>query len=88
MSLDSYQTLMDRSIENLVSLVELQLGARRVTPRDRLMEDLEAESVDIVNLLVAIEEDFVVVIDDADMAAVSTIDDLWQLVQRAAAAGG
>ena len=42
--------------EELIRLIELQLGRRSVRMSDRLVEDLGAESVDIVHLAVLIEE--------------------------------
>ncbi len=66
-----------------MKLVEAILGARRVTPSDRFAEDLDAESMDLVNLHAAVEEHYDVVLDDVALAEVSTVADLHEVVRAA-----
>ena len=76
---------MDKKLHDLKRLVQVHLGISEVDESDRLIEDLEAESIDVVNLVVDIEHEFGVLIDDDDMAGVSTVRDLWEVVMRSAA---
>ncbi len=60
--------------------VELQLGRERVELDDRLVEDLEADSFDLMSIVVRLEEDLGVHINEESAAAVQTVDDLVHLV--------
>jgi len=62
-------------------LVKLQLGARQVNESSRLIEDLRAESVDIVNLAVSVEERYGIEIKESELARIKTAGDLHTLVQ-------
>ena len=49
------------------------------------MEDLGAESADIVNIVAAAEDKFDVSFNEADIAAVRTVKDVYQMIN---ASGG
>ena len=66
----------------VVDLVARQLGAESVREMDRIVEDLGAESMDIVNIIAAVEEDFVLHIDEAELPEIRTVGDLVALVAR------
>lgn len=70
-------------VEELTQLVGAILGVAEVAPSDRLAEDLEAESIDVVNIVAAVEERYCVTLDDADLAEVHTVADLCDVVQAA-----
>lgn len=70
------------TIHDIQQLVGLQLGRTTVRPEDRLYEDLGAESMDLVNLAVAIEDRFEVFIPEEDLADLRTVYDLYALVHR------
>ncbi len=58
------------------------LGQRDPNPDDRLVEDLGAQSIDLLNIVVTLEEEFRVSIDEAATGGVSTVRDLYDLVLR------
>ena len=58
------------------------LGARDPNPDDRLVEDLGAQSIDLLNVVVTLEEEYRVSIDEEATAGVSTVRDLYDLVLR------
>ncbi len=68
------------TVEEVVELVRLQLGRGIVRRSDRLMEDLGADSADILNLIVAVEDRFGISIDEEDLARLATVDELARLV--------
>ena len=68
-------------ISEIQTLVKLQLGAREVSETSRLIEDLRAESVDIVNLAVLVEERYGIVIKESELARIKTVGDLHALIQ-------
>lgn len=55
---------------------EFELDADAVTPEARLREDLDLDSLDAVDLIVAMEKNFGVRIEDKAMAEMRTLGDL------------
>lgn len=72
------------SVEDLSLLVGLLLGKPRVRAQDRLLEDLGAESADLVNLVATVEEKYHVGLAEADVAHIQTVADLHALIARQA----
>ena len=72
---------MTVTIEDIQTLVGLQLGKRKVSAPDRLMEDLGAESADIVNIIATIEDKYRISLEEADISRVRTIRDLYDLIK-------
>jgi acyl carrier protein len=68
--------------EETLETIALQLGRRRVRAEDRLVADLAAESMDIVNIVASLEERFGIDISDAALGDVDTAGDLCNLVRR------
>jgi acyl carrier protein len=67
---------------HIAKTVGLVLGRINVKPADRLYEDLGAESADVLNIVVTMEEKYGIRIDDADVPSIRTISDLHQVVSR------
>jgi acyl carrier protein len=70
------------SMDEIKTLVGLQLGVKGVDQDDRIVETLGAESADVMNIVVAIEDKYQILIDEGDLAQVHTVADLFRLVQR------
>jgi acyl carrier protein len=70
------------NLEDVGRTVSLVLGRRNVKADDRLIEDLGAESMDILGVMVALEEKYGVAIDETAVAAVSTVRDLYEVVLK------
>ncbi len=68
--------------ETVKKLVAVQLGAVSVSENDRIVEDLGAESMDIVNIIAAVEERYGIHIDESLMPDIATVGGLIGLVQR------
>ncbi len=73
---------MPAELEEVSRTVGLVLGLRRVDPDQRLVEDLGAESADILNIMVTLEQKFGVNIDETDMTEVATVRDLYHLLEK------
>jgi acyl carrier protein len=76
-------------LEEVGRTVSLVLGRRDVKADDRLIEDLGAESMDVLGVIVALEEKHGIAIDETAAAGVRTVRDLYDVVlksQHAAAA--
>ena len=66
--------IMER--ESLLKMVGIQLGRRKVRIEDRFFEDLNAESVDMVNLAANIEERTGIFIPEEIIPELKTVKDL------------
>ena len=66
----------------LIDLVKTQLGRASVALGDRIVEDLGAESADIVNIIAAVEDRSSLVIAEEDIPGINTVGDLVSLVSR------
>lgn len=73
---------MSIDTREITRMVALQLGSEQVRFEDRLVEDLDASSIDIVNLTVAIEERYRIAISEEDTAVLRTVADVHALVTR------
>lgn len=69
-------------LEEIAETVCLQLGVEQANGGDHLQEDLEADSADVLNLVVAIEDRYGVTISEEDVAGLRTVDDLYRLALR------
>ena len=69
-------------LEEVSRTVGLVLGRRRVTADQRLVEDLGAESADVLNIMVTLEQKYDVKIDEAEMTAVATVRDLYDVLVK------
>ncbi len=67
----------------LTTLVVAHLGVKReqVVPSARFMEDLGADSLDMVELVMGIEEEFAVAIPDEQAEKINTVNDVLTLLE-------
>lgn len=63
-------------------LVARQLGRHEVALDDRLIEDLDAGSIDIVTIVAVIEEAYRVSVDEERLPRIHTVRDLAEEVAR------
>ena len=78
---------MTVKLTELKTLVGLQLGIRDVDETAHFLEDLAAESADILNIVLAVEDKYQVSIEEAELFDVRSTSDLYDLVQRKVNAG-
>ncbi len=69
---------MNEIINKIKEIVVDQLGVDEeiVTPDATFLNDLEADSLDVVELMMALEEEFDIEIPDEDAEKISTVSDL------------
>lgn len=69
--------------EKVKDLIVDQLGvdASKVTPEASFIEDLGADSIDIVELIMALEEEFGITISDEDAQKISTVGDAVKYIE-------
>lgn len=64
--------------EKVTKIIEEQLGveADRIKPEASFIDDLGADSLDIVELVMAMEEEFEIEIPDEDAEGLKTVQDV------------
>ena len=84
--------MADKTIEEKVKdIIVEQLGVNpeQVTPQASFIEDLGAASLDIVELVMAFEEEFSVEVPDEDAEKLQTVGDVINYIkERAKSSGG
>lgn len=70
--------------EKLTKIIHDQLGARpeSIKPESRFIEDLQADSLDCVELLIAVEDEFAINIDEDKAEAIKTVGQAVELIQK------
>ncbi len=70
--------------EKIKSIISEQLGvkAEEVTPQASFIDDLGADSLDTVELIMALEEEFGVEIPDEDAEKMSTVGDAIKYIEE------
>jgi acyl carrier protein len=58
----------------------LDLRDEQVVPEARFADDLGADSLDLVELVEALEEEFEIRIDDAELADIATVGEAFDLL--------
>ena len=79
--------MADKSIEDKVKdIIVEQLGVtpEQVTPNARFIEDLGADSLDTVELVMAFEEEFSVEVPDEDAEKLQTVGDVVRYIEEKA----
>jgi len=74
--------------EKIKSIIAEQLGVKveEVTPQASFIDDLGADSLDTVELIMALEEEFNVEIPDEDAEKMTTVGDAVKYIEEKAAA--
>jgi acyl carrier protein len=65
---------------------ELEVDVKQLTPEAKFIEDLGADSLDIVELVMALEEEFGLDIPDEDADKLKTVGDAMKYLQEHATA--
>src|ERR1051325_8417796 len=79
--------MADKTIEEKVKdIIVEQLGVNpeQVTPQASFIEDLGADSLDIVELVMAFEEEFSVEVPDEDAEKLQTVGDVIKYIEERA----
>ena len=58
----------------------LQVDAAKVTPEATFADDLDADSLDLVELVMALEEKFDITVDESELDGVKTVGQAFELV--------
>lgn len=58
----------------------LQVPAEKVVPDARFGDDLDADSLDLVELVMALEEAFDVTVDESELEGIETVGQAYELI--------
>ncbi len=78
--------MADASIEEKVKLIiaeQLSVNEEQITPEAKFIEDLGADSLDTVELVMAFEEEFGIEVPDEEAEKLQTVGDVIKYVQDA-----
>jgi len=69
--------------DKIIKMIASKLGKKveDITPKSRLIEDLGADSLDIVELLMMLEDEYGITIPDQDAMNMSTIGDVVKFME-------
>lgn len=72
--------------ERVIKIIADQIGGDpdRVVPTARFLDDLAADSLDVVELVMALEDELGVVISDQDAEQLATVQDAITYIEAAA----
>ncbi|HCB37841.1 MAG TPA: acyl carrier protein [Acidimicrobiaceae bacterium] len=59
----------------------LDVEADRITPKANFADDLDADSLDLVELVMALEEAFDITVDESELEGVTLVSDAVALVE-------
>ncbi len=70
--------------EKIISLIAEKLSKKpeEITDKSRLVEDLGADSLDVVELIMSFEDEFNITLPDEDVAKLSTIEDIVTYIEN------
>ena len=76
--------MADLSFDRFKTIVVSQLGVEpdQVTPEASFVEDLNADSLDLVELIMAFEEEYKMQISDDDAEKIGTVGQAWEYIQE------
>ena len=66
-----------------VVVEQLSVDANEVNAESRFIEDLNADSLDVVELVMALEEKFSIEIPDEDAEKIKTVNDVVAYIEKA-----
>ena len=71
------------TLERIKSLLSSQLGIKedRIQLKSRILEDLGADSLDLVELLMTLEDEFNVTVSDEEAVKLKTVEDIVKIIE-------
>ena len=70
-----------RKVQDIL-MQQLQISRAQITPEARIMADLGADSLDMVEIAMKAEEEFNVTLPDDDAEKIVTVEDLYEAVGK------
>ena len=61
---------------------QLNISAEQITPEAEVVKDLGADSLDVVELMMALEDEYGVTLPEGDVEAIKTVQDIVDMMQK------
>ena len=61
---------------------QLNLPAEKIPPESEVVKDLGADSLDVVELLISLEDDYGISIPEEDIVNVKTVQDIVDMIEK------
>ncbi len=61
---------------------QLNLKPEKITPQSDVVKDLGADSLDVVELLISLEDDYGISIPEDDIVNVKTVQDIVDMIEK------
>ena len=61
---------------------QLEIDKEQITETTRIIEDLEADSLDVAELIMTLEDEYDIVIDDESIYKIKTVGDIITLIEN------
>lgn len=61
---------------------QLDISADKITPESEVVKDLGADSLDVVELLMQLEEEFGITLPDSEMENIKTVQDIVTMMEK------
>ena len=71
---------VDQKVKDII-VEQLSVNAEQVTPEAKFIEDLGADTLDIVELVMAFEEEFGIEVPDGDAEKLLTVGDVVKYIE-------
>ncbi len=70
-------------MDKIKKLLAKQLGIKedKIKPESRIVEDLGADSLDVVELLMTLEDEFNISVSDEEAASLKTVQDILNILK-------
>lgn len=63
---------------------QLGIGADKITPQSEVVKDLGADSLDVVELLMALEDEYGITLPENEVEGVKTVQDIVDMMEKIA----
>lgn len=61
---------------------QLNIKSDKITPNSKILEDLGADSLDVVELLMTLEDEFGITVSDEEAVTLKSVNDIVKLIEN------
>lgn len=71
-------------LKKVTTLLAAQLGikADKITLQSRIVDDLGADSLDVVELLMTLEDEYKITVSDKEAMSLKTVEDILRIIDK------
>ena len=80
-SIDPPEVIMFEKVQQMLSK-QLEISPDKITPESEIVKDLGADSLDVVELLMQLEEEAGITLPDSEMENIKTVQDVVDMMEK------